>query len=389
SFSCIIRSLLVRSKNRLFYFLSPPFSQKPLLVGGQDFRSFLLKYCPIVQEKYYPTLWCFSGRLQTLVRVFIKSRPAVSYRNERIRTVDGGQISLDWLDNVCSERYNDPVTRPIVLILPGITGNSRQTYVLHMVRQAARHGYRSVVFNNRGFGGEELLTPRTFCAANSEDLERVIDHVRELYPRAPLLAVGVSMGGMILLNYLARKGSEETGIFGALTFSISWNAKESCISLEKPLNLLLFNLHLASNLRKAVYRHREVLQTKVDVDYVLQSRTIREFDERYTSQMFGYESCPDYYHDASPYHKLSQIKVPVLCLNAADDPFSPLHTIPLEMARKLPNVALLVTSHGGHIGFLEGLYPRCENYMDRVFGQFIKAAFEHPGELDKVCEEGQ
>lgn len=39
--------------------------------------------------------------------------------------------------------------------------------------------------------------------------------------------------------------------------------------------------------------------------------------------MFGYSSCMDYYRDASPGKKLPNTAVPILCLNAADDPFSP------------------------------------------------------------------
>uniref|UniRef100_A0A4W5RB28 Abhydrolase domain containing 1 n=1 Tax=Hucho hucho TaxID=62062 RepID=A0A4W5RB28_9TELE len=185
---------------------------------------------------------------------------------------------------------------------------------------------------------------------------------------------------MLLLNYLARKGSE-AGLVAGLTMSVSWDTLESCASLEQPINRLIFNRHLTCH----SLRHRKMLETVVDVDHVLKARTIREFDERYTSVMFGYKSCLDYYQEASPNYKLPRTTVPILCLNAADDPFSPKHALPVALAKRLPNVALLVTSHGGHIGYLEGLYPRGEGYMDRLFGQFIQAAFDHPGDLKGAC----
>jgi predicted alpha/beta-fold hydrolase len=39
--------------------------------------------------------------------------------------------------------------------------------------------------------------------------------------------------------------------------------------------------------------------------------------------MFGYDSLVSYYTDASIDNKLFDVQVPLLCLNAADDPFSP------------------------------------------------------------------
>ena len=73
----------------------------------------------------------------------IKQHYCCPIHSEALRTADGGRISLDWVDNVSSEAYPSSATRPTVLILPGLTGNSQQLYVYHVVSQATRRGYRS------------------------------------------------------------------------------------------------------------------------------------------------------------------------------------------------------------------------------------------------------
>ncbi|XP_066538060.1 phospholipase ABHD3 isoform X2 [Hoplias malabaricus] len=307
------------------YYLTSIAKKPKLITGGKKFYEFLRDHCPVVTETYYPPFWCWESRAQTLLRPFVTAKPWVTYRNELIRAPDGGQISLDWFDNDSSSSHPDPPSRPTVLLLPGLTGTSRESYILHMVQQSRELGYRCVVFNNRGVSGEKLLTPRTYCAANTEDLEMVIEHVRKTNPAAPIMAAGVSMGG-----------------------------------------------------------HRPVLEKNYDIDHVMKAKTIREFDERFTSIMFGYPTNDDYYRDASPIHKLKSVQVPMLCLNAADDVFSPSHAIPIEVVKQNPNLALLITCHGGHIGFLEGLWPRQSTYMDRVFRQFAKAVIEQGGRLNNL-----
>ncbi|NP_001004569.1 phospholipase ABHD3 [Danio rerio] len=359
-------------------------AKKPLLIaGGNKFHQFLRDQCPVVSETYYPTFWCWESRVQTLLRPFVTAKPWVNYRNELIRAPDGGQISLDWFDNDDSVSHPDQSTRPTVLLLPGLTGTSRESYILHMVQQSRDLGYRCVVFNNRGVSGEKLLTPRTYCAANTEDLEVVIEHVQRTINKAPLMAAGVSMGGMMLANYLGRKGSE-VRLKGVVVFSAGWDVFECTASLEKPLDRFLFNSYLTSCLQASVDRHRTILEKKYDIDHVMKAKTIREFDERFTSIMFGYPSNDDYYRDASPIHKVKSVQVPMLCLNAADDVFSPNHAIPVEAVKQNPSVALLITCHGGHIGFLEGLWPRQSTYMDRVFRQFTKAVFENGNGLNDL-----
>ncbi|XP_018021702.1 uncharacterized protein LOC108677905, partial [Hyalella azteca] len=71
-----------------------------------------------------------------------------------------------------------PVTdQPLLLLLPGLTGSSESEYVKAFVGAGHLAGYKCVVVNNRGQGGVALKTPRTYCAANCEDLAAAVEHL--------------------------------------------------------------------------------------------------------------------------------------------------------------------------------------------------------------------
>jgi len=45
---------------------------------------------------------------------------------------------------------------PLVLVLPGLTGNSQAEYIKSLMRASRSQGFRCVVLNNRGLGGVDL-----------------------------------------------------------------------------------------------------------------------------------------------------------------------------------------------------------------------------------------
>ncbi|KAK7866133.1 hypothetical protein R5R35_004782 [Gryllus longicercus] len=366
----------------LMYYLREAVQQPVIACSRGKFRDFLEDHVPILKEKYWPTFWCFESRLQTIFASLLRSKflPDIKYRREILRLSDGGEVGLDWLEDGCVP------SSPIIIILPGLTGESQADYVKCLVTTANQIGIKIVVFNNRGMGGIDLKTPRTYCAANIEDFTEVVHHVKNSNANVPLAATGISMGGLILGNYLASKGGEARKIFSAaMVISVPWDVFKGTESIEKPIINLMLNWHLCGGLCKTVERMEQCLgrsseeiQRTVswDVKSVLQSKTIREFDSKFTTKQFGFKDVEDYYTQATIHTKIDKIQVPLLCLSAADDPFQPLDAIPVDAANESSNVAIVITARGGHIGFLEGFLPALEKqYMSRLFCQFFAAVF--------------
>ncbi|KAJ8680230.1 hypothetical protein QAD02_016017 [Eretmocerus hayati] len=372
------------------YYLFEVVKAPQLLCAKGPFRDFLIDNVPILQLKFWPTLWCFESRAQTVLANLLRSRlwPHVQYRREMLSLSDGGEVALDWAENNCS------LTSPIVIILPGLTGHSQAEYIKCLVYAAKTINVRCVVFMQRGLGGVKLKTPRLYCASKCEDLSEVIEHVRKLHPNVPIAACGISMGGLILGNYLSQHGKSAIDkIEAGLAISVPWNVFEATKSIEKPYLNLMLNWHLCDSLRNNVKRHfsgeKERQDLDLDYDTVLKSRTVREFDKSFTSKHFGYKDVEDYYSTATLHDKLHNIEVPLLCLSAADDPFQPLEALPLQEVSESEHVAMAVTARGGHIGFLEGIWPvKEEQYMGKIFSQFFSAVFSessnHPRFLRKL-----
>jgi len=342
----------------------------------------ILSSIPSLKEPYKPTFWCWEPRLQSMVGSFIRQTwPKLNYNRQLFTLRDGGQIGLDWISK--QERGAD---QPIVLLLPGITGSSQSEYMKVLVKVACDEvKARCVVFNFRGRGGLGLKSPRTYCAANSDDLSEILDYIKLTYPEAPVAVVGISLGGIILGNYLTDHGdAARDKMVAAMLISVCFDTFEGTKSLETPgLNLLL-NRHLATSLVESIKEVKEHFETnnKWNLDHVFSSTTVREFDSRFTSKMFGFKSVAEYYGACRLYDKVGAIKVPTLAINAEDDPFQPGDSIPKEGATDSSHLAILTTKYGGHVGWMEGWIPNGYFYSDRIFSDYLQTVFMN---VENMC----
>ncbi|CAI7800401.1 unnamed protein product [Closterium sp. NIES-53] len=332
------------------------------LVGGNgEVHRELTWQLPSLQEPYRPFFGPLANcHVETIFAAVARSLPAVRFRRECLRMADGGTVALDWpvggkaLEGTSANGKVPPGT-PWLILLPGLTGGSGDTYVRHMLVRARRAGWGTVVFNSRGCANSPVTSPQFYSASFTEDLRQVVRHVAALQPLSRLYAAGWSLGANILVRYLAQEG-EEVPLSGA-------------VSLCNPFDLVLadrnfhigfnnfYDQRLGSTLRGIYANHAplfEGLGGEYDIDLVARAKTVRDFDVGLTRVSFGYPTVDAYYSDASSCRSIKDVRLPLLCVQALDDPIAPADGIPYEAIENNPLTMLVGTSHGGHLGWVAG-----------------------------------
>lgn len=66
-----------------------------------------------------------------------------------------------------------PADAPVLVLFPGLTGGSGDSYVQHAVLAARHVGIRAAVFNSRGTADSPVLTPQFYSASFTEDTREV------------------------------------------------------------------------------------------------------------------------------------------------------------------------------------------------------------------------
>jgi len=360
-------------------------TKRPELLGQGRLKEVLDECSAVLTSPYFPSPWCVGPHMHSVLRVVLQNTPKLRLEREYVHTQDGGQFALDWLIT----GGPDDLDKAIVLVMPGITGGSHNNYVRQFLVNAHSNNCRALVFNNRGCAHSTLLTARTYSGSNTEDISLAMSLLTERYPRAPIIICGVSLGGMIAVHYIGSELCRHSNVQAAVVISSPWNSFATSESVNEPVNHMLYEVYLLNKLKAILENHKPLYQNKrLPINYrtVMKAQTLREFDDRFTSKMFGFKDWREYYTDGHSYKKLPYVEIPMLIINAEDDPLSPMDYLPFQEVDENPNLAMLLTKTGGHIGFLEGWLPTGPTWINRavtefiqimIFSDFLRAPCEH------------
>ena len=81
-------------------------------------------------------------------------------------------------------------------------------------------------------------------------------------------------------------------------------------------------------------------------------KTLRDFDEYFTSVASGFADADDYYYRCSSARVVERIRVPTLILHSQDDPFIPFEPLREKAFANNPYLLLVRTEKGGHVAFI-------------------------------------
>ncbi|KAI9486060.1 MAG: Alpha/Beta hydrolase protein [Benjaminiella poitrasii] len=355
--------------------------------------DYISETCPsLVGPKavYNPTPYLFNGHLQTGYASYYNHSPtvnAVTYERELVDTPDGGTFALDWTRTKEDlEKYETPT----LVVLHGLTGGSHESYIRCLLEVVTfpPFNYRAVVMNSRGCANSEITTPQMYSGGYTDDLRVAIAYIQKrLPPGTPLVGIGFSLGSNILVKYLGEEG-EKTPLKAAISVANPFDFKLSMARLnESYLGRKVYSAKMAQNLKRTFARHMDVLVKggKINPDEVMAAQTIREFDEACTRKMFDYSTVNQYYQDASSRRLIEDVKIPLLCLNALDDPVATAECIPYDKIEANPNIVLATTDYGGHLGWFENIrYPT--RWVVKPLTEFIVAMFQ-AHDIRKVQDE--
>ena len=299
---------------------------------------------PLVSSDYNPPLFFKNGHISTIYSGIVRTVNGISQARERLELLDGDFLDLDW-------SYAAKQNQKVVVLLHGLEGNAQRPYIIGSAKLFIKNGYDSCAVNFRGCSGEVNRRYRSYHSGATEDLEAVIYYLLESKKYSEIYIKGFSLGGNLTLKYLGEGREVPKEVKGAIAVSVPCSLHSSLKQLLKPKNFLYakrFKNHLLEKLRAK----QQLFPEKISDEDIKNVRTLKDFDDIYTSRAHGFKDALDYYAQCSCLQFLNRIKVPSLIINAQNDSFLGIECYPRKEAAKNQNVYLEVPKYGGHVGFL-------------------------------------
>jgi len=319
------------------------------------------------QHQFNPHPFLRSGTLQTIFGA--KNFGKTKLPPRKLHKMPVGIQSL-----LCLYEIPPPHSEsPIILLSHGMAGCSESEYMRRVAGKLFGKGFGVFMMNQRGSGPGLGMSDRLWNGGASGDLARAIEYILKLYANKPLLLIGFSLSGNILLKYLGEGRKIPSNVNAAFAVNPPIDLKTASMILSKGNGRGIFN----KNFIKPINMQLEAMAECFPRTFLPPRKpvSILDFDTIYTAPSGGYKDVDEYYRKCSSKQFLAGIKVPTVLLCAQDDPFIPADLF--KDARMSLCVESLTPEHGGHMGYISSSRTSFgdKRWMDSVIVEWAQDAF--------------
>lgn len=309
---------------------------------------------PSIDRPFKPAWWCRGGHAQTIAGALFRPRPILPLNRRRFETPDGDFLDLDFLVGGPSLEKS----KSLVLILHGLEGSAKSSYVLTLLAALQKHGAQATAINMRMCSGEDNRLKQTYHSGKTEDLDFVIRECLKENPGRKIYLVGYSIGGNIVLKWLGENGAgAREKVQKAVAVSVPYDLARSVELLDRGFNREVYARSLLGHLKKKMAAKQKTFPESMAYGRLKNCRTFRAFDGLVTAPLNGFRDADDYWTKSSCQSFLKHIQVPTLLIHAENDPFFPGPLLPREEMKKSEFIKTLFVASGGHGGFVSGPWP--------------------------------
>lgn len=325
----------------------------------------------ITKSHFRPARFAANRHVQTLLPTLLRFNHAVTYQPQEFTLPDGDFVDLAWNRIPAKTTCN-----PIVMIFHGLEGSIASPYAKGIMKQLANCGWHVVLMHFRNCSDRLNRAQRTYHSGETSDAGFLLQWLQENFPRAPLLAVGYSLGGNMLLKLLGELESAAplraaVAISVPLLLDICAEQMRSGFSQVYQFQLLRkMKQKLLAKYRQYDY-HKLIGLSRNEISGI---KDFWQFDGAFTAPINGFVSAQEYYAKSSSRQYLARIHVPTLIIQSLDDPFMSPAVIPQENELSR-HVRLELSEKGGHVGFVSGSLWKPELWLEQRIAEYFKSFF--------------
>lgn len=299
---------------------------------------------PVIESTYKPSIFFRKSFISTVYSGMFR-KVELKQERERLTLRDGDFLDLDW-------SFANTKSNKLIILLHGLEGNGQRPYMTGPAKLFNDNNVDAVCINFRGCSGEDNLKFRSYHSGATEDLEDVIDYILKTKQYTDIYFHAISLGANVVCKYLGERDNVPSQIKAAVVVSVPCDLNGSCIALHTLKNKLYamrFLKHLKGKLASKVEKY----PNEISLDDFKNIKSLKDFDEVYTSKAHGFKNGLDYYTQSSCRQFLPRIKVPTLMINALNDSFLSPECYPVKEAKNNTNLYLEMPNYGGHVGFVD------------------------------------